>query len=109
MKEKSKEKIIKFLKKLPFLILEGISWIFGLSSFILIFIGLFLTLKFGKNDIGGILINVGVGLATASMMVYVALQVREIRKDRDLALRKEHTEELRKKVVRPWIEELKKI
>jgi hypothetical protein len=109
MKEKSKEKIIKFLKKLPFLILEGISWIFGLSSFILIFIGLFLTLKFGKNDIGGILINVGVGLATASMMVYVALQVREIRKDRDLSLRKEHTEELRKKVVIPWIEELKKI
>ena len=109
MKEKSKEKIIKFLKKLPFLILEGISWIFGLSSFILIFIGIFLTLKFGKNDIGGILINVGVGLATASMMVYVALQVREIRKDRDLSLRKEHTEELRKKVVRLWIEELKKI
>ena len=99
--------------------LEIISLFFGLFSFVLIIFGFSLSLGFGNEyiskflgnpkDIDSILINAGVGLATASMMVYVALQVREIRKDRDLALRKEHTEELRKKVVRPWIEELKKI
>ncbi|EHP83824.1 hypothetical protein [Methanotorris formicicus] len=36
-------------------------------------------------------------------------KVREIRKDRDLALRKEHTQELREKVVIPWIRELNNI
>ncbi|WP_157209544.1 hypothetical protein [Methanotorris igneus] len=94
---------------------EKLSWFFGIGSFLLIFIGLCLSLGLLKDilvnagfdsSIGGILINAGVGFATASMMVYVALQVREIRKDRDLSLRKEHTEELRKKVVMPWIEEL---
>ena len=99
--------------------LEIISLFFGLFSFVLIIFGFSLSLEFGKEyiskflenpkDIDSILINAGVGLATASMMVYVALQVREIRKDRDLALRKEHTEELRKRVVKPWIEELNKI
>ncbi|ADC69322.1 hypothetical protein MFS40622_0634 [Methanocaldococcus sp. FS406-22] len=99
--------------------LEIISLFFGLFSFVLIIFGFSLSLGFGNEyiskflgnpkDIDSILINAGVGLATASMMVYVALQVREIRKDRDLSLRKEHTEELRKKVVIPWIEELKKI
>jgi hypothetical protein len=99
--------------------LEIISLFFGLFSFVLIIFGFSLSLGFGNEyigkflgnskDIDSILINAGVGLATASMMVYVALQVREIRKDRDLSLRKEHTEELRKKVVIPWLNELKMI
>ena len=70
--------------------LEIISLFFGLFSFVLIIFGFSLSLGFGNEyigkflgnskDIDSILINAGVGLATASMMVYVALQVREDRK-----------------------------
>ncbi|MFU8652064.1 hypothetical protein [Methanotorris formicicus] len=66
---------------------EKLSWFFGIASFLLIFIGLCLSFGLGKDhikdilvnasfdsSIGSILINAGVGFATASMMVYVALQ-----------------------------------
>ncbi|HII60061.1 TPA: hypothetical protein HA335_05785 [Methanocaldococcus jannaschii] len=40
---------MRFLKKFPFLILEIISWIFELFSFVLIIFGFSLSLGFGKE------------------------------------------------------------
>ena len=116
---KTKELALKFWEKL-LSSLELILLPFGIVfPFILIIGGLCLSLGIENgyinnlrdllinininNNIGSILIDAGVGFATASMVLYIALQVREIRKDRDLSLRKEHTEDLRKKIVKQWI------
>ena len=59
------------------------------------------------------LVNGGAGIATILMVLFVAYQVKltresleETKRERKFSLMREHTRNLKKKIVRPWLEEL---